>query len=80
LISFLNVSVKYDKNHGTALNKVNLDVDGGKVVVVGANGSGKTTMIKVLLGLAPLTSGKVMVGDDHNRDLRDFTELGTNLQ
>ena len=45
-----------------ALNGVNLDVDYGSVLgVVGANGAGKSTMMRVISGILPPTSGRVEV-------------------
>ncbi len=44
----------------TILNKVNLDVRRGEIVtVIGPNGAGKSTLIQVMLGLRPLTSGRI---------------------
>ena len=49
----------------TALDNVNLQVDSGHIVgLLGPNGSGKTTMIKILCGLLRPTSGTVLV-DGH---------------
>ncbi len=36
---------------------------GEKIVLVGANGIGKTTLLKSILGLTPALSGKVQLGD-----------------
>ena len=36
---------------------------GDKVVIKGANGIGKTTLLKSILGLIPAVSGKVGLGD-----------------
>lgn len=36
---------------------------GEKIVLVGANGIGKTTLLKSILGLVPAYSGKVVLGD-----------------
>ncbi len=36
---------------------------GDKIVLVGANGIGKTTLLKSILGLIPALSGKVVLGD-----------------
>ncbi|MFM1757786.1 MAG: hypothetical protein RL193_363 [Actinomycetota bacterium] len=45
-----------------ALDGVNLDVDYGSVLgVVGANGAGKSTMMRVVSGILPPTTGRVEV-------------------
>lgn len=45
-----------------ALDRVDLQVDQGSfVAVMGANGAGKTTMLKVISGLAAPTSGSVRI-------------------
>jgi ABC-2 type transport system ATP-binding protein len=44
-----------------ALDDLTLDVEPGVIGLVGANGAGKSTMIKVLLGLLTPTSGQVRV-------------------
>lgn len=49
-------------NAVTALYNVNLDIESGHIVgLLGPNGSGKTTMIKILCGLLCPTSGSVLV-------------------
>lgn len=53
-----------------ALHHVDLEVPPGRVGLVGANGAGKTTFIKILLGILTPTVGKVSVlGADPARDL-----------
>jgi len=43
---------------------LNLSIERGqKVVLVGANGIGKTTLLKSILGLTPAVSGQVTLGD-----------------
>ncbi|WP_414585657.1 ATP-binding cassette domain-containing protein [Scytonema sp. PCC 10023] len=48
-----------------AVNNINLDIKYGEVFgLLGANGAGKTTVIKMLCGLLPASSGKVsLVGE-----------------
>ncbi|MGB7731250.1 MAG: ABC transporter ATP-binding protein [Candidatus Acidiferrum sp.] len=54
----------------TAVNDVSFQVEKGEIFgFLGPNGSGKTTVIKMLTGLVPLTSGDAMVqGIDVRRD------------
>ena len=46
----------------TAVNSVNLHVKQGRIYgLLGRNGAGKTTIMKMILGLTPITSGEVDV-------------------
>lgn len=48
-----------------ALNDVNLKVTGGQLVaIIGANGGGKTTMMKALMGLVPARGEVFMYGEN----------------
>ena len=46
-----------------ALDNLTLDAEPGIIGFVGANGAGKTTFIRILLGLLPPTSGSASVLD-----------------
>lgn len=62
-VSFAYPGAKEDTIHNVSFlwNK------GEKLAIVGYNGAGKTTMIKLIMGLYPLTSGKILVnGTDIN--------------
>ncbi len=53
------------KRYGSvlALNAMNLSIPRGKIVgLLGSNGSGKTTMIKLASGILTPTSGEILVG------------------
>lgn len=55
------------KSYGrvTALNNVNLVIPRGKIIgLLGPNGSGKTTFIKILNGLLTPTSGSITIDGD----------------
>ncbi|HET7142023.1 MAG TPA: ABC transporter ATP-binding protein [Candidatus Limnocylindria bacterium] len=47
--------------HVTALDSLTLDVEPGIIGLVGANGAGKSTFLKILLGLLDPTSGSASV-------------------
>ena len=52
------VQVHYDS--AQALHGVTLEVGAGEIVcLVGRNGAGKSTTLKAIMGLAPVTSGKI---------------------
>ena len=58
LLEVKNITVHYGKS--IALDNVSLEVAQGFVVsIIGANGAGKSTILKALSGLAPLTSGEI---------------------
>ena len=63
-IRFENVSFKYESSKREAIKSVNLTIPVGKTIAfVGANGSGKSTMIKLLCGFYPPDSGKILFDD-----------------
>jgi branched-chain amino acid transport system ATP-binding protein len=58
LLSVKHISVHYGKS--IALDDVSLEVAEGSVVsIIGANGAGKSTILRALSGLTPLTSGEI---------------------
>jgi NitT/TauT family transport system ATP-binding protein len=53
----------YEGAHHTALEDVSLGVpEGGFVSIVGPSGCGKTTMLNVVAGFIPASSGEILVG------------------
>ena len=70
-IFFTNVSFRYNPLAPDVLRDVSFCIPKGKVTaIVGASGSGKTTIIKMLLGFYAPTSGKVEVGMLEIADVR----------
>lgn len=63
-IVFQNVVFQYDGPHSDkVLNGISLVIPSGKVTaIVGASGSGKTTMLKMMLGFYQPTSGSIYLG------------------
>ena len=48
----------------TAVSSVDIHVKPGRIYgLLGRNGAGKTTIMKMILGLTPITSGEVDVAD-----------------
>lgn len=62
MIIFQNVTKTYDPNL-KALNQLNLHIKPGEFVsVVGQSGTGKTTMVKTLIGEEKINDGRIIVG------------------
>lgn len=63
-IEFKNVSFKYPNAEDYALKNINIKINNGeKLAIVGRNGSGKTTFIKLLCRLYDATEGEILIND-----------------
>ncbi|WP_275419487.1 peptidase domain-containing ABC transporter [Pseudoalteromonas sp. MMG024] len=66
-----NICFSYSEEQAPILNNVNLTLNSGdSIAITGASGAGKTTLMKIMLGLLQPTSGKVLL------DGKDITQLG----
>lgn len=67
-IEFRNVTKSFDKT--TIIENMNLTIeDGSFTVLVGPSGCGKTTLLRMIAGIGPATSGQVLM------DGKDITDL-----
>lgn len=68
IIRFEDVTFTYP-NGFTAIEHINLDIErGSRVAIIGQNGAGKTTMVKMMNGLLRPTSGTVTVDGMNTAD------------
>lgn len=73
-IQFKNVGYKYNNSEKWALRHVNFKIKFNKIYsVVGENGSGKTTFIKLILGVLQPTEGEIWINGKPRNDLDDVT-------
>lgn len=71
LLTLKNICFSYNEEQAPILNNVNLSLDAGEsIAITGASGAGKTTLMKIMLGLLQPTSGKVLL------DGKDITHIG----
>lgn len=71
MIELQNVKLKYPGSKTYALNDINFKIEDGEFVfIVGSSGSGKTSLIKLLLKEMDPTSGSVVVADTNLNKLR----------
>ncbi|QGU02230.1 Biotin transport ATP-binding protein BioM [Corynebacterium kalinowskii] len=59
MISFRDVSVSYDQRD--VLHDITLELTESRIGIIGANGGGKSTLIRLINGLGSPTSGTVLV-------------------
>lgn len=77
-IEFRNVSFKYAGSDAYAVKNINLNLKvGERLAVVGMNGSGKTTFIKLLCRLYDPAEGEILMNDFNIRkyDYRQYLDI-----
>jgi ABC-type multidrug transport system ATPase subunit len=74
-----DLTVTFPDTKATALREVSLRLNNEKMIIVGANGSGKTVLLRSILGLVPISSGAVAAFGSDVRQVRGETGLSTNL-
>ena len=77
-VEFRNVSFKYPGSENYALRNVNMKFEIGKrLAVVGMNGSGKTTFIKLLCRLYDPTEGEILLNgiDIRKYNYREYMDI-----
>ncbi len=78
-IEFKDVTFKYEGSQYEALKNVSFTIKKGeKVGIIGQTGSGKSTIVKLLLGLETPTSGKIFLDDMDSTTLHPV-ELRENI-
>lgn len=71
-VEFRNVWFRYPGTEKYALENVNMQLKTGKIMtVVGENGSGKTTFVKLLLGLYRPTRGEILL---NGRNIDEYSD------
>lgn len=66
-----SVTFRYDELSDNVLENITLEIPAGKVTaIVGMSGSGKTTIVKLLLGFYPPKKGEIFAGSTNLKNIR----------
>src|SRR5699024_7587105 len=69
-ITFSNVSFKYPRSDNYALKNININIPvGSTVAIVGKTGSGKTTLVNLLLRLYDIEQGEILLDGTNIKDI-----------
>jgi ABC-type multidrug transport system fused ATPase/permease subunit len=67
-IEFREVSFQYSEKRGYIIRNINLKIEPGEYMgIMGASGSGKSTILKLLIGLYMPTEGEISCSFDNKR-------------
>jgi len=76
ILELKNLSYSYDKTR--VLENINLDIlDNDFLAIIGPNGGGKSTLLKLILGLLKVKEGKII--NHLKKDLLGYVPQNTNL-
>lgn len=78
-LEFKNTSLAYSKSMHDVLSNINLCVNSEKIAIVGSNGSGKTTIIKGVIGLAETTKGEIRLFGTELKNITGMIGISCNL-
>lgn len=69
-LEFKNVDFAYNAEGGRVLKHVNFSLQSGeKLAIIGATGSGKSTLIKLIMRFYDVSSGQILI---NGKDIRDY--------
>ena len=74
IIEFKNVTKTYEDSGTTVLKDITFEIEEGKFyTLLGASGSGKSTILNIIAGLLDATSGDILL--DGQRRVRGFFDF-----
>lgn len=74
MINVANLSFSYNSDEGPVLSGINLDFDTRSTAIIGQNGAGKTTFVKLLKGLLKPDEGDILIRN-HSVKMKTAAEL-----
>ncbi len=71
-ISIKNIEFSYPSNKTSVLKNISIEINkGDKIGIVGKSGTGKTTLVSIILGLLKPSSGNIVI-DDNDIDFSKY--------
>jgi urea transport system ATP-binding protein len=78
MLTVSNLSVGYGQS--TVIREVNFTVENEEILaVMGRNGMGKTTLLKSLIGILPVKSGSIKLGDKDVTSLQSYERVRSGI-
>src|SRR5690625_7274475 len=75
IVQIKNLHYTYEDRR--ALSDINLDIHQGDFLgLIGPNGGGKTTLIKLILGLITTQQGEIRLFDQEINQFKDWNQIG----
>ena len=75
-LSLSKCSFRYADSYNDTLRNINLNIDKGDMIgIVGESGAGKTTLIKIILGILKFDKGEIKI----NNQIADLADLKNNI-
>lgn len=75
ILEFENICFGYEKE--MVLNNVSFSINKGDFLgIIGENGTGKTTIMKLILGFLPYTSGNIRIFGEERKNFKNTELLG----
>src|SRR5690348_17084079 len=75
IIELKNVSFSYGE--GMVIHDINLEVHKGDYLgIIGPNGGGKSTLLKLMLGLLTPTQGEILLYNTPIKKFKDWSKIG----
>ena len=80
-IKLENVYFKYIDSNKNVLSKINLEIKKGeRLAIIGTTGSGKSTLVDIIIGLLKPTKGKVYIDKNKINSIENYEILENEIQ
>lgn len=80
MIKINDLTFKYKSSKENVLENINIEIKEGEVIsIIGKNGTGKSTLLKLISGLVKPSKGEILIDDININNKKKFKELRKKL-